>query len=289
MNVKQYLDHCSEQNWQVLDQEKKVSSPTKMSTLSESELNSTLNENPVLEARVQSLKHSILVLKNELLEEKALWKKEVELMANLISNTERCPESDLTSEADIDTKSIASLPVPSLNTDPLVSLPLIRDFEEKLSRYQGALAQAQAEKRFNIRRQIVANTYRKRLNEVEKLCQEELNKVRETATHLEPLKQMASEWNNKSLNRDLINSQIDKTRKPPLNNADCSGDYVSAKGRETQTHDDSQNPYEVPVKQIDASLVMDEDASNEIKGKIVLQIGSLPSEVPTICYSAKFE
>ncbi|KAK6631065.1 hypothetical protein RUM44_003238 [Polyplax serrata] len=300
MNVKQYLDHCSEQNWQVHN-EQDIRSCLTMSNVTggngEGFKNPMAGETPVLEARVKSLKQSISLLKSELLEEKNLWKKEVELMANLISNDRSLEiNSDLNSEAEMDAKSLTGVSV--TGTDTLVpSSALIRDFEEKLNRYQGAFVQAQAEKRLNIRRQIAANTYRKRLNEVEKLCQEELNKVRKTATYLEPLKQIASEWTKskesgyyaESPEPEQTKYLPEKTRKSSANAVECGGDFTSVKGSENLPSEDVNYPYEVPVKQIDASLVMDEDASNEIKGKIVLQIGSLPSEVPTICYSAKFE
>ncbi|EEB15840.1 hypothetical protein Phum_PHUM391750 [Pediculus humanus corporis] len=250
MNVKQYLDHCNEQNWQVNDQNEKI--PTNKYNGNDSE--SMIMKKSILEERVYSLKKTISVLKSELLEEKALWKKEIELTSNLLSSMECSPDSDLNFDPEIDVKSITNN---SLSTpDTLMATPLNRDFEEKLSKYQGTLAQMQAEKRLNIRRQIAANTYKKRLSEVEKLCQEELNKVRETATYLEPLKQIASEWNK----------------------IECGGDFLLCKGKETQTQEELDFPHEVPVKQIDANLVMDEDATSEIKGKIVLQIGSLPTE-----------
>lgn len=268
MDVNSYLEHCDEQNRQVNDKEKQ--SPKKND-------DDTQDETVKLQARVQALKETMSTLRLELLEEKELWRKEMEEMSNLLASSERLSESEpnLSPEHENEFKPN----VTNIESDPLMSSPLIREYEEKLSRYQGALAQAQAEKRYNIRRQIAANTYRKRLNEVEKLCQEELAKVRETATYLEPLKQMASEWN-----KDLSTSPREKTKRQ----ATQCGDFLNVKGKEMQVQD-RNDTFEVPVKQIDASLVMDEDATNEIKGKIVLQIGSLPSEVPTICYSAKFE
>lgn len=289
MNVKQYLDHCSEQNWPVVEQDKRTLPANKNIGANEKNLGAITSETPFLEARVQSLKQAIAVLKSELIEEKALWKKEVEQMARFLPCNDRNRESDLNSEAEVEVKSDAG--VPNSSSEPLVPFPLIRDFEEKLSRYQGALAQAHAEKRLNIRRQIAANTYRKRLNEVEKLCQEELNKVRETATYLEPLKQIASEWNKPrpQYTESIKSPTTEKIRKSLSSNVECGGDFSPCRERGALIQDESNYPYEVPVKQIDASLVMDEDASSEIKGKIVLQIGSLPSEVPTICYSAKFE
>ncbi|KAL0271194.1 UNVERIFIED_CONTAM: hypothetical protein PYX00_008364 [Menopon gallinae] len=232
----------------------------KIKDASRSRDSSSVNGN--LRARVEALRETMTTLKEELLEEKALWRREIEQIANMVNSTAE-PETNFLGDMEYDLKSIPSLQMNA--SELLMTSPIIRDYEEKITRYQGALAQAQAEKRYNIRRQIAANSYRKRLNEVEKLCQEELAKVRETATYLEPLKQMASEWAN----------------------LECGGDFVPNRGKETQTQEEES--FEVPVNQIDASLVMDEDASNEIKGKIVLQIGSLPSEVPTICYSAKFE
>lgn len=287
MNVKQYLDHCNEQNWQVNDQNEKI--PTNKYNGNDSE--SMIMKKSILEERVYSLKQTISVLKSELIEEKALWKKEIELTSNLLSSMECSPDSDLNFDPETDVKSITNN---SLSTpDTLMATPLNRDFEEKLKKYQGTLAQMQAEKRLNIRRQIAANTYKKRLSEVEKLCQEELNKVRETATYLEPLKQIASEWNKSKQNYmdSLKTCPIPDAclRRNMVNKVECGGDFLLCKGKETQTQEELDFPHEVPVKQIDANLVMDEDATSEIKGKIVLQIGSLPTEVPTICYSAKFE
>lgn len=238
------------------------------------------NGNESLKARVEALREIMMTLKEELLEEKALWRREIEQITSMVNSTAET-ETNYFSDLEYDLKSIPSM---QLNTSELLmTSPIIRDYEEKITRYQGALAQAQAEKRYNIRRQIAANSYRKRLNEVEKLCQEELAKVRETATYLEPLKQMASEWGKSKQNEGVITP----TARRPVKNLECGGDFVPQRGKEVQAKEDDS--FEVPVKQIDASLVMDEDASSEIKGKIVLQIGSLPSEVPTICYSAKFE
>lgn len=288
MDVNRYLEHCNEQNRQVCERDKiNLHSPTNSGRkLQNPSVNTMKDENSILEARVRALKETMLSLKAELLEEKALWRREMEDMNKLMVGNDRPIESDpnLAAESENDFKSIVS--VPTTGSDPAVAnSPLIREYEEKLNRYQGALAQAQAEKRFNIRRQIAANTYRKRLNEVEKLCQEELAKVRETATYLEPLKQMASEWSRPA---EAAGSSSERpVRRRTGLGVEC-GDFLQVRGRETQTSEETES-YDVPVKQIDASLVMDEDASNEIKGKIVLQIESLPSEVPTICYSAKFE
>lgn len=263
MNVSSCVDNCDEQNRQVEEEEKHSSRKKE---------NNAQEETARLQARVQTLKETMSTLREELLEEKVLWKKEME---NLLVLSEQISESEsnLVSESESLFKPLGNAP------SHTGSDALIMEYEEKLSRYQGALAQAQAEKRYNIRRQIAVNTYRKRLNEVEKLCQEELAKVRETATCLEPLKQIASEWS--KIKSDLSPREKNCRKLSP------GGDFCNAKGKETRQ--DKGESFDVPVKQIDASLVVDEDAANEIKGKIVLQIGSLPSEVPTICYSAKFE
>lgn len=41
---------------------------------------------------------------------------------------------------------------------------------------------------------MVANAYKQKLMEVERLCNEELEKVQENVNHLQPLKEMVSQW-----------------------------------------------------------------------------------------------
>lgn len=81
-----------------------------------------------------------------------------------------------------------------MNPEQTLSELTILEYEKKLAKYQDALALAQAEKRYNMRRQIAANTYRQKLIEVERLCDEELEKIKQNASSLQPLKQMVSQW-----------------------------------------------------------------------------------------------
>lgn len=70
----------------------------------------------------------------------------------------------------------------------------ILEYEKKLAKYQDALALAQAEKRYNMHRQLIANTYQQRLLEIERLCNEEFEKMQENANNLRPLRYLASQW-----------------------------------------------------------------------------------------------
>lgn len=81
-----------------------------------------------------------------------------------------------------------------VNPEETLSELTILEYEKKLAKYQDALAFAQAEKRYNMRRQLAANTYRKKLIEVERLCDEELEKIQENANSLKPLKKIVSQW-----------------------------------------------------------------------------------------------
>lgn len=41
---------------------------------------------------------------------------------------------------------------------------------------------------------MIANAYKQKLMEVERLCNEELEKVKKNVNHLQPLKEMVSQW-----------------------------------------------------------------------------------------------
>lgn len=70
----------------------------------------------------------------------------------------------------------------------------ILEYEKKLAKYQDTLALAQAEKRYNMHRQVVAKAYVRRLAEIEQLCNEELKKIQQNASNLQPLREMMSQW-----------------------------------------------------------------------------------------------
>lgn len=70
----------------------------------------------------------------------------------------------------------------------------ILEYEKRLAKYQDEYSFSQAEKRYNARWKMVANAYKQKLIEVERLCNEELEKVKKNVNHLQPLKEMISQW-----------------------------------------------------------------------------------------------
>ena len=70
----------------------------------------------------------------------------------------------------------------------------ILEYEKRLAKYQDEYSLSQAEKRYNTRWKMMANAYKQKLMEVERLCNEELEKVQKNVDHLQPLKEMVSQW-----------------------------------------------------------------------------------------------
>lgn len=70
----------------------------------------------------------------------------------------------------------------------------ILEYEKRLAKYQDEYSFIQAEKRYNARWKMIANAYKQKLMEVERLCNEELEKVQKNVNHLQPLKEMVSQW-----------------------------------------------------------------------------------------------
>lgn len=70
----------------------------------------------------------------------------------------------------------------------------ILEYEKRLAKYQDEYSLSQAEKRYNARWKMMANAYKQKLMEVERLCNEELEKVQKNVDHLQPLKEMVSQW-----------------------------------------------------------------------------------------------
>ena len=68
------------------------------------------------------------------------------------------------------------------------------------------------EMKYQSMRHLAANAYREKLLEVEQLCQLELNRVKENAAYLEPLKGMVSSWHDSAALREEIRPLVLKSR-----------------------------------------------------------------------------
>nr|CAD7409353.1 unnamed protein product [Timema poppensis] len=159
--------------------------------------------------RLKKLQEHVIELRKELNIEKTLWQNEVEEYDEIQKHLDEHKSKGnlhlgLPYETNWDLYETA-------NTDKDLSAKelAIIEYEKKLERYQEALALAQSEKRLQIRRQIAANAYKIKLLEVEKMCNTELERVRQSFTSLESLNKIASDWN-------LDNSEIGGSKYAPM-------------------------------------------------------------------------
>nr|CAD7567532.1 unnamed protein product [Timema californicum] len=159
--------------------------------------------------RLKRLQEHVIELRKELNIEKTLWQNEVEEYDEIQKHLdEHRSKGNLHLGLPYETNGNL---YETANTDKDLSAKelAIIEYEKKLERYQEALALAQSEKRLQIRRQIAANAYKIKLLEVEKMCNTELERVRQSFTSLESLNKIASDWN-------LDNSEIGGSKYAPM-------------------------------------------------------------------------
>jgi len=70
----------------------------------------------------------------------------------------------------------------------------ILEYEKNLAKYHDRHSFEQAEQRYNSYRRMLVDAYRQKLSEVERLCDEELENIRQNASCLQPFKEIASQW-----------------------------------------------------------------------------------------------
>lgn len=185
-------------------------------------------KNTKLEERLKDLKEQIVTLKEQLVEEKIAWQKELEEATKFarvvcVSYSNEQQDSTIfgqdTYSLDLVPRYISDIDNESMVSEPTLSEFSILDYEQKLSTYQEALAKSQYEKRNMLKRQLAANAYKRRLMEVEKLCNMELLKVKQTVQYLQPLQVLASSWDNSAENimkfDDELTGAISKTQNEP--------------------------------------------------------------------------
>lgn len=137
-------------------------------------------------------------LKQELKKEIELWKKEREELQLLREKDDELALEEATAAARAAAAAYAAESPLSNNLD-ITSEDTFREltileYEKRLAKYQDEYSFSQAEKRYNARWKMVANAYKQKLMEVERLCNEELEKVKKNVNHLQPLKEMISQW-----------------------------------------------------------------------------------------------
>lgn len=154
-----------------------------------------------LELRLQSLQVTVSMLRQQLAEEKNLWKKEIE--ESMQMPVEYGNGNHELEEVYDNTRECELYDEPNGYCYELNNL----EYEERVGKYQQVLLTTQAEKRANLRRQMSINNYKRRLLEVENMCNLELLRVKQSVQFLQPLQIMASEWNTKSSGDTLIEEE----------------------------------------------------------------------------------
>lgn len=132
-----------------------------------------------LQERFLSLQNIVNDLREQLAEEKRLWRKELKELWRYGRKFECCTEyfDDYVdnSECSYDLNAY--------------------EYERRVAEYQDSIARAQAQRRMALQRQMAVNNYRRRLLEVENMCNLELLRVKQNVQFLQPLQLIASEWN----------------------------------------------------------------------------------------------
>lgn len=137
------------------------------------------NKNEILKERIETLQNLIENLRVQLEDEKFMWRKEVEEVKKKPSPN--CLHYCCDAESEIKYTDSATLNMSG--------------YEKILLQYQEALQQARVDKKLSLQRQIAISNYKRRLLEVENMCNLELLRVKQNVQFLQPLKSMISEWN----------------------------------------------------------------------------------------------
>ncbi|XP_078039368.1 uncharacterized protein LOC144471321 [Augochlora pura] len=160
------------------------------------------NRNHVLRERVESLREIMKSLKEELQNEVQLCRKEREEFQLLREKDSAMALHEATAAARAAAAAYAAESplsnklgdVLDLGTEDTFTELAILEYEKRLAKYQDSRAYDHAEKRYNACWISIANIYKQKLMEIERLCNEELEKVQQNANTLQPLKEMVSQW-----------------------------------------------------------------------------------------------
>ncbi|KAF3430649.1 hypothetical protein E2986_08585 [Frieseomelitta varia] len=158
--------------------------------------------NYILRERIESLNEVMRNLKEELRKEIELWRKEREELQLLREKDDALALEEATAAARAAAAAYAAESPLSNNLGDILDITsedvftelTILEYEKRLAKYQDEYSLSQAEKRYNTRWKMMANAYKQKLMEVERLCNEELEKVQKNVDHLQPLKEMVSQW-----------------------------------------------------------------------------------------------
>ncbi|KAL3278247.1 hypothetical protein HHI36_013585 [Cryptolaemus montrouzieri] len=202
----------------------------------DSELDMAINEELIkksqdeIKNRMTSLKTLISGLKEELRNEKELWRQEIEQViatqnhymthALCYANRYFCSEWDDTVDIDV------------LNNQRRICSSSKSDEDMPVVKYHSDLRT----RRLNItnyRRNLAIENYKQKLLEVESMCNMELNRVKNSVQSLQTLQQVAAEWDQASgdtANKPVQHKSIQSPEEYDDNSLKSSGDFTPTTG-----------------------------------------------------------
>ncbi|XP_014481877.1 PREDICTED: uncharacterized protein LOC106748146 [Dinoponera quadriceps] len=156
----------------------------------------------VLQERTQQLRLEMTDLREELNRETALWRKEKEEFQFLREQSDAFAFEEAAAAARAAAAAYAiESPLSSdlsktvdVTSEQSVRELAILEYEKNLAKYQDPCSLEQAERRYNAYKRALVDAYKQKLLEVERLCNEELEKIRESASYLQSFKEIASQW-----------------------------------------------------------------------------------------------
>ncbi|KAF2879828.1 hypothetical protein ILUMI_26355 [Ignelater luminosus] len=161
-----------------------------------------INHKLNLEKRLKKLQSTMTFLKKQLAEEKSMWKAQLEEILQESVSCEHKSSDNFESDNIFDSISNSTEIIEDAELNSR-NCP-ITDLDVKLFKFQDPLIKLQAEKRANLRRQMSINNYKRRLLEVENMCNLELLRVKQNVQFLQPLQMIASEWNLNSAKENAV-------------------------------------------------------------------------------------
>ncbi|KAL6423208.1 hypothetical protein ACFW04_010108 [Cataglyphis niger] len=141
----------------------------------------------------------MMSLREKLDKEMNLWRKEREEFQILRERSDALAFEEATAAARAAAAAYAvesplSNNIMDITSEQSVRELTILEYEKNLAKYQNSYSLEQAEQRYNSYKRALVDAYKQRLLEVERLCDEELENIRQNASCLQPFKEIASQW-----------------------------------------------------------------------------------------------
>lgn len=166
-----------------------------------------------LELRFRKLKGKMSTLTAQLTEERTLWKNEVEQVKKILQTTNK-------SECGCHGSSKVSFEI--MGSDFKLTPELSASGCQLRPGKSGDIfVKKQLEKKERLKRQLAINNYKKKLLEVENLCNLELLRVKQSVEFLQPLQMIVFEWNTDKINESInTDDKNDSSNQPEQSDMD---------------------------------------------------------------------